>query len=140
MRFSSPLLAVVLAFAPVPVMVSAAGAADAAKAVAEEKIGKIEGIEIARKGGGFLGIKTEGVVLRVTFYDEKKKPVAADAVRIAARWKDSKPRNTVLLPVAPETLASPSVISRPFNYIIFLTLIGAEEKVIETHSLNLNGS
>ncbi|MBC8010030.1 MAG: hypothetical protein H7067_08030 [Burkholderiales bacterium] len=135
MRSSLPLLAAVLAFAPLVLR-----AADAAPAVAAEEIAKIEGIEIARSGGGFLGIKTEGVVLKVTFYDEKKKPVAADAVRIAARWQDSRQRRTVLLPATPETLVSPSVISRPFNYIIYLVLIGPDEKEIETHSLSLNGS
>jgi hypothetical protein len=146
MRSPLPLLALALAFSPSGVFAadstapaSPAKPAPAAPA-AEEEIGKIEGIEIARANGGFLGVKTEGATLKVTFYDEKKKPVAADAVRISARWHFNEPKRTVLLPSSPETLSSPSVISRPFNYIIYLVLVGADEKPIESHSLNLNGS
>ena len=143
MRSSLTLLAVLLAFAPA--VLSAATPATPAKpaapaAAAEEEIGKIEGVEIARASGGYLGIKTEGATLKVTFYDEKKKPVAADAVRITARWHFREPKRTVLLPSSPETLSSPSVINRPFNYIIYLVLVGADEKAIESHSLNLNGT
>lgn len=105
-----------------------------------EEIGTIEGMELVRAGGGFLGVKTEGMTLKVTFYDAKKKKVAADAVRIAARWHARTARNMVLLPTGPDTLVSPPLLTRPFNYIIFLVLVGAEDKVIETFSINLNGT
>ena len=90
--------------------------------------------------GGFLGVQTEGVTLKVTFYDEKKEKVAADAVRITARWQDTKPRHMVLLPSSPETFSSPPLLTRPFSYIVYLVLVGADDKPIENFSLRLNGS
>ena len=105
---------------------------------AEEEIGKIEGIEVARPGGGFLGLLVEGVTVKITFYDDKKKPVVADAVRISARWHDTKPRKAVLLPSTPETLVSPGVFPRRHTYIVFFTLIGPDDQVIESFSKRLN--
>ncbi len=109
-------------------------------APAAEDIGVIEGVTVPRPNGGFLGLRTEGVVLSVTFYNKNKKPVPADAMRITARWHDTQNRNTVLLPSAPETLSSPGVIRRPFNYIVYFVLIGPEGETIENHSLRLAGS
>ena len=115
-----------------------AKAAPAGENPAEEP--KIEGITLARAGGGFLGVRAEGVTLKVTFYNEKKEKVAADAVRITARWHDTKPRHMVLLPSAPETLSSPPLLTRPFSYVIYLVLIGADDKPIENYSLRLTGA
>ncbi len=113
----------------------------AGEVAAEETEPTIKGIELKRPGGGYLGVRTEGVVLRVTFYDDKKKETAADAVRISARWRDeSRSRFAVLLPTAPETLSSPGIFYRPFNYTVYLVLIGADDKEIESHSLRLTGS
>jgi hypothetical protein len=102
---------------------------------AEESM--IPGVVLARPDGRFLGVETEGVTMRVTFYNREKEREPAEAVRISARWTDTRPRFTVLLPVTPETLVSPSVLSRPFSYIVFLALVGADDQVIETHSLRL---
>lgn len=97
----------------------------------------LPGVVLTRPDGRFLSVETEGVVLKVTFYDAEKKKEAADVIRISARWTDTQPRFTVLLPAAPETLASPGVLKRPFNYLVYLALVGADEKVVETHSLRL---
>lgn len=75
--------------------------------------------------------------MKVTFYDKEKEKETADAVRISARWTDSRPRFTVLLPTSPETLASPGVLSRPFNYLVYLALVGPDDAVLESHSLRL---
>ena len=158
MRPSLPLAATLLLIAPValdaqtapaPVQPSAKTTAPAAQAPAK-KTGpagekpaeepKITGIVLNRAGGGFLGVETEGVTLKVTFYNEKKEKVAADAVRITARWQDVRPRHAVLLPASPETLVSPPVLTRPFSYIVYLVLVGADDKPLETFSLRLNGS
>ncbi|MCU0792040.1 MAG: hypothetical protein MUE42_04150 [Opitutaceae bacterium] len=105
-----------------------------------EQATKIPGLEIARPGGGFLGVRTEGVTLRVTFYDKDKKKIPADAARITARWRDGRPRFAVLLPSEPATMSSPGVFQRPFNYIVYLAVVGPDDSVLETHSLTLAGS
>ncbi len=121
-----------------PAAQASSKAAAAGEKSAEEPT--IKGIELSRAGGGFLGVQTEGVTLKVTFYDEKKEKVAADAVRITARWQDTKPRHMVLLPSSPETFSSPPLLTRPFSYIVYLVLVGADDKPIENFSLRLNGS
>ncbi len=93
-------------------------------------------MEFPRANGTFLGIKLQGVQLKVTFYDAKKKKVAADAVRISARWQDNKPRKTVLLPADATTLLSPPVIKAPYSYRIFLVLVGADDRELDTIQIN----
>jgi hypothetical protein len=122
--------------APVPPAAPAPAAAAAAGEKQEDEI-KIPGVVLTRPDGRFLGVETDGVQLKVTFYDQEKKKETADAVRISARWNDTRPRFTVLVPAGAETLASPNVLKRPFNYIVYLALVGADEKVMETHSLRL---
>lgn len=132
----SPLLAAFALVAALP-SVPFAQSAPAAGAVesAEEKT--IPGVVLTRPDGRFLGVETEGVTMKVTFYDKEKEKETADAVRISARWTDSRPRFTVLLPTSPETLASPGVLSRPFNYLVYLALVGPDDAVLESHSLRL---
>jgi hypothetical protein len=135
--FASALLLVI---APLPVTAQYAPSAKPAKPTqaAETKEEKtIPGVVLTRPDGRFLGVETEGVVMKVTFYTQDKEPEAADAIRITARWTDTQPRRTVLLPSSAETLASPGVMRRPFNYIVYLALVGADEQVMESHSLRL---
>lgn len=123
---------------------SAAKAADpvsvpaAAKAAKEDEMGVVEGFEIARASGGYLGVTTDGVSLVVTFYDDKRKPTPADAVRINARWTDTKLRRAVLLPSGDKSFRSPPVLKPPFRYVAFLVLIGPDDQEMETYSFNLN--
>lgn len=131
MCLSSPLAAVVLLLAPAVSLRADPEPAPAAAAEAE-----IEGLAIARPDGRFLGVEVEGVRLKVTFYDREKKRQPADAARITARWSDTQPRMTVLLPASPETLASPPALRRPFGYIVRLALVGADDQVKETHAFN----
>ena len=119
--------------APHPAPAPAASAA----ADKKEEEPKIPGVVLNRAGGRFLGVETEGVRLKVTFYNQEKKKEPADAIRISARWTDTQPRFTVLVPADAETLASPGVLKRPFNYTVYLALVGADEKVMETYSLRL---
>ena len=56
---------------------------DAAK---KEEQPKIEGMEVARSGGGFMGVAMVGLNFKISFYDDKKKPVQADVVRALMRW------------------------------------------------------
>lgn len=63
------------------------GAKAPGKAQPEEKAEPvIEGMTIPRADGRFLGLTLQEGKYRLTFYDDKKEPTQADAVRAVARW------------------------------------------------------
>jgi hypothetical protein len=136
-RAALVLLASLLAVAPTAAQtIPASPKPEKPKAAAKAPAEPIDGQEFPRADGTFLGIKLQGVQLKVTFYDKKKEKVAADAVRIAARWNDTKPRKTILLPADAFTLLSPPVVKAPYSYRIFLVLIGADDRELETLQIN----
>jgi hypothetical protein len=53
-------------------------AAAAAPAAAAEEEPKLEGVVVERTSGGFLTLTMDGKKLVLRFFDEKKKPIAAD--------------------------------------------------------------
>lgn len=92
----------------------------------KEEEPKIEGVVIAR-GKGYLGLQVAESVFKLSFYDEKKKPVAADVDKAALRWD---PRNKigeerVLLTPSEDgkALTAPKAIKPPYNFKVFMTLI-----------------
>lgn len=101
---------------------------DDGKKKAEDEIGKIEGIEIPR-GKGFMGIELVNSTFKLTFYDEKKKPVKPDVARAALRWKvdyQPGPERTVLNPSGPSSLASSKVVKPPHLFKLTIVLLKAE--------------
>lgn len=133
------LLALMVLAVPFRVMADEAKPGTAAATGEKEEMGVVKGFEIARADGRFLGVTTDGVSLVVTFYDKKKKPMKADAVRVNARWTDRiKQRSAVLLPADESSFRSPPVLKPPYRYVAFIVLIGADEKEMESYSLNLN--
>ena len=119
-------LAVVLLALPV-----VARAAD--PAVAEEKPEPvIPGITIERKSGdGLLGIEILSGNFKLSFYDKGKQPVRADFPRALLRWdvtyKNVQER-VILTPGGDGTfLTSPRAIRPPYNFQLFITLIGEGE-------------
>ncbi|HEY8991496.1 MAG TPA: hypothetical protein VIM46_05940 [Luteolibacter sp.] len=115
-----------------------------AKAPAEEPA-KIDGIEIPRKDGGFIGVTVEGPRLVLRFYDADKKLVNVDVARAAARWNPSTKIGDVRSVMNPSddglSLVSTPVVKPPLNYIVYLTLLDAEGKAVESivadlHKLN----
>ena len=92
---------------------------------------KIEGVEVARAGGGFLGVAIVGGTFKITFYDAKKKPINADVARAALRW-DPKYKVGVERVVLNRTedgkaLASPRNIRPPYLFKLFVTLLKSAE-------------
>jgi hypothetical protein len=101
--------------------------AGATKSKKEEKMGKIEGVEIARSSKGWLGIQIVDATFRLAFYDEKKKPVAADMDRAALRWdpKYKVGEDRVVLTPSDDgkALVSARNIRPPYNFKLFITLL-----------------
>lgn len=112
-----------------------------APAVPAEEPAKIEGIELARKNGGYLGVTVEGVRLVVKFYDADKKPVPADVLRAAARWnpvnKSGEVRSILNPDASGNTLASTPVVQPPHVFKVYLTLLDVDGNAVESVVVDL---
>lgn len=111
----------------------------------EEPMGKIEGQEIKR-GSGYLGLELVSGTFKLSFYDAKKKPVAADVARAALRWpvayRELDERTILNRSADGKSLTSPKVVKPPHNFKLFITLIpgeGAEETGTETLVVDFRG-
>lgn len=102
---------------------AAPGKADAKKAAEP----KIEGITIARSNGTFLGLALEGGTFKLSFYDDKKKPVKPDVTRAAARWnpnyKQGSERIILNLSGDGKALVGNKPVRPPFAFKLYLTLL-----------------
>jgi hypothetical protein len=121
-------------YAPAPKPAPAPSPAPSAPKPAEPAP-KIEGVPIARQDGRWLGLAVEGGHLMLRFYDKDKKPEKTpDAHRATARWSPvgkSGDERAVLNP-AGGALTAPQFVRPPLNFRVYLTLLDAEGKVIET--------
>jgi hypothetical protein len=110
-------------------------------APAQEEPAKIEGLTIARKNGGFIGLNVVGSTYVMKFYDADKKPVDADVSRALARWQPSNIKadlRAVLNPAGDgKSLISPGLVRPPLNFTVYITLFDAQENVIENVVANL---
>ncbi len=92
----------------------------------DEKEGKVAGLAIAR-AGGWLGVEIKGGSFQITFYDAKKKPVAADATSAVLRWSvryQPNPERTELTASGdPSVLASAYTVKPPHSFILHITLL-----------------
>lgn len=111
----------------------------------EEPMGKIEGIEIKR-GSGYLGIALDGGTFKLSFYNSKKKPVAADVSRAALRWpvsyRQGDERTVLNVSGDGKSLTSPKVVKAPHNFKLFITLLpgeGGEETASESYVVDFRG-
>ncbi|MFA5265374.1 MAG: hypothetical protein WC378_16265 [Opitutaceae bacterium] len=125
----------------------AQAATDAKKAVpaskpadkkkAPEAMGKIDGISIPRPSGTWLGLDGSSGRFCLSFYDAKKKPVPADAVRATARWHSPRLKNPffdVLNPSSDgEALFGNNPVTPPRNFKVYLTLEGGNGQVMESY-------
>lgn len=102
---------------------------------------KIEGVVIARADGRWLGLALEGNNFKLHFYDKDKKTVKPDAARASVRWNPvgkTGELRTVLNP-AGDTLVSPLFVAPPLTFRVFLTLLSAEDQVLETYIVEMRG-
>lgn len=130
-----------------PAVKAPAAKAPAAKTVKkEEPPPKIEGITIPR-GKNFLGIQIVNGTFKLSFYDEKKKPIPADVPRAVLRWdpkyKVGKERLLLGLGEDGKSLTSPKNIRPPYNFKLYITLLKeaseAEDPAGETFVIDFTG-
>jgi len=130
---------------PVVADTPARGKADKAKpapapAPADPAEPTIPGVVIARPKGGFLGLQIVDGNFKLSFYDEKKKPIAVDVDRATARWSPKyKPTDEHKVLVKSDdglALVSPN-IRPPYNFKLFLTLLSADDQIVESHTVDV---
>lgn len=92
----------------------------------EEPPGKIDGMAIPR-GSGFIGVQIVNGVFKLTAYDAKKKPAAADFTRVALRWNpinQKAPERALLTPGSGVgVFSSEKIVKPPHSFRLFITLI-----------------
>lgn len=103
---------------------------------AAEEESKIEGMEISRKDGTFLGLTVDGARLVLKFYDKDKKPVPVNVARAAARWNPinkAGEERSVLNPNPGNTeLVSTPVVRPPLVFKVYLTLLDGQGTAVES--------
>lgn len=121
----------------------AAAKKDEKKKKADE-MGKIDGLEIPR-GAGFMGIQIVGGVFKLTTYDARKKPAAADFTRVALRWNPSNqkaPERALLVPGGGlGSFTSEKIVKPPYAFKLFITLIkgDGDDAPVENFTVDFQG-
>lgn len=105
---------------------------------AKEPMGQVDGIEIPRPGGTFLGLQVVNNNFVLTFYDAKKHKVAADVSRATARWSVKYQPNDerVLLSASGDeaVLTSPKTVKPPHVLKVRLGLFAGDgEEAVESY-------
>ena len=105
----------------------------------------IPGMTIERKtGDGLLGIEITGGNFKLSFYDKDKQPVVGNYNRALLRWAVTYKKADELLILTASNdgkfLTSSRIIRAPYNFLLFVTLIGPEgssdDVETETYAVN----
>jgi len=104
---------------------------------------KIPGIVIAREKGGFLGLVIENSNFKLSFYDEKRKPVPSDVARATARWAGhhSIYDERAVLNLSPDRMAltSSKFVQPPYTFKLYLALIAEDDNAaVESHTVDVH--
>ena len=107
----------------------------------------IPGLTVARTSAGFLGIELVQGNFKVSFYDAKKKPVAADVAMAVARWtvkynKSGDDRALLSLSGDGLSLMGDKIVRAPYNFKIYLSLFkdqGNDAQAVESYIIDYAG-
>jgi hypothetical protein len=109
----------------------------------DDKEGTIAGTAVPREKGGFIGVELKDGTFRVTFYNEKKKPVPADKASAVLRWPvHYQPNNerTELLPTDdPAVLASDYPVKPPHTFKLHISLLSPSTADVESYVIDFSG-
>jgi hypothetical protein len=108
----------------------AAPAKAGAKAKKDEPPPKIKGLEIPRGDKGFLGLEIVNSTFKLTFYGVDRKPTTPDATRavlhLPVHYQPAEERTVLNAGDDGHSLTSPKVIRPPWNFKLFITLLGTD--------------
>jgi hypothetical protein len=107
----------------------------------DDKEGTIAGTPDPRPNGGWIGVEIKGGNFRLTFYNEKKKPVAADCSSAIFRWAvhyQPNDERTELLPTDdPSVFSSEYPVRAPYVFHkLHITLIFTGRSDVEAHNID----
>jgi len=110
----------------------------------EESEGTVAGVPVARAQGGWLGVEVQDRTFRITFYNEKKKPVPADATSAILRWPVHYQPNDERIQLSPtddpSVLASPYVVKGPLSFKLHITLLTeSKPEAAESYVIDFQG-
>jgi|HubBroStandDraft_1064217.scaffolds.fasta_scaffold263822_2 hypothetical protein len=126
-------------------LLSTARALAAPDAPADDKEGTIAGTAIKRDHGGWLGLELRDGNFRLTFYNDKKKPIAADRTSAVFRWpvhyQPNDERTELVGSDDPDVLASPYPVKPPYAFKLHIALLGGDQKDgdVEAYTINFSG-
>ncbi len=106
-----------------------------------EPIGHVDGLEIARPNGTFLGLQIVSSNFVLSFYDADRKKMAPDVVRATLRWPvkyQPGDERTVLNAGSDGTsLSSGKTVRPPHNFKVFIGLfVEGNDSPIESYSVD----
>lgn len=109
----------------------------------EDEIGQIEGMTLPR-GTGFIGLQIVNGVFKLTTYNAKKKPVAADFTRVVLRWNapyQKLPERTQLTPGGGlGSFTSEKIVRPPHTFRLSITLFTGDADDAPAENLSLDFS
>ncbi len=105
-------------------------------------MGKIDGLEIARPNGTFLGLQIVNNNFVLSFYDAKKHRTTADVSRATLRWAvkyQPQDERAVLNPSGDgQSLTSAKTIRPPHSFKVFLALfVEGSDSAVESYSVDV---
>ena len=108
----------------------------------DDKEGVILGTAIKRDASGWLGLELKGGTFQITFYNDKKKPVAADRSSAVLRWSvhyQPNPERTELVPTGdPSVLASSYQVKAPYAFKLHISLLAEGNSEVEGYVVDFN--
>lgn len=87
----------------------------------------MEGIVVARGDKGYIGVAVVNGLFVMKFYDDKKRARTPDVAQVALRWEPknrSTIERTLLTPAGANSLTSSKVVLAPFNFQLYVTMLG----------------
>ncbi len=110
----------------------------------EAPLPKIPGTVITRASGNLLGLEVVGGNFKLTFYDKKHKPMAADVTRATARWPNPRAPgdNRTVLNGSGTSFVGAKPVVPPYSFTVYLTLLqgeGDDAKAVESYVVPFRG-
>jgi hypothetical protein len=142
-RFSGMKRAALLLVAGLLISGACAFAAAPSPPSNDEKEGTIAGTAIQRAQGGWLGVELRNNTFRLTFYNNKKNPIAADKSSAVLWWPvHYQPNNerTELLPTDnPAVLSSDYPVKSPHSFKLHISLLSGASADVESYVIDFSG-
>jgi hypothetical protein len=108
----------------------------------KDKEGTIQGIPIKRAAGGWLGLELKDSNFILTFYNAKKKPVAADRPSAVVWWsvhyQPNAERTELTGGGSPSVLASSYYVKEPHSFKLHMTLLETGSTDVETYVVDFS--